>query len=97
MKLVFTKEEVASALGKSSRRFDELRPALEADGFPKPVPGLGACWSILQVSQWVNRNTAADPLPSLSAETGGEGAHTPSPSIIAIQEHLVRRYSGTRA
>lgn len=93
MKFVLTKAELAKSLGKSVRRFDELRPGLEAQGFPKPVPGLGACWSILQVSQWVNRDTPAGALPIQPADESGEGAHTPSPSIIDIQQHLIRRYT----
>jgi hypothetical protein len=55
MKLVLSKKETAAALGKSVRRFDELRPRLEAMGFPRPVPGLGAAWSVLLLMQWVNR------------------------------------------
>jgi hypothetical protein len=54
MKLVFTHAEVAEALGKSVAEFDALRPSLEELGFPKPVAGLGACWSIMEVIRWVN-------------------------------------------
>lgn len=54
MKLVFTHAEVAEALGKSIADFDTLRPSLEALGFPKPVRGLGNCWSIMDVIRWVN-------------------------------------------
>lgn len=56
MKLVFTREEVAAALGKSPPDFDALRSALEAEGFPLPIRGLAECWSIMDVISWVNRN-----------------------------------------
>lgn len=54
MKLVFTETELAEALGKSTTEFAKIRPSLEAIGFPKPVPGLGDCWSIMEVIRWVN-------------------------------------------
>ena len=53
MKLVFSKEEVAFALGKSVSHFDEIRAVLEAEGFPKPLPVLGDRWSIMEVITWV--------------------------------------------
>ncbi len=56
MKLVFTREEVAAALGQSAADFDILRPTLEAEGFPKPIPGLSQFWSIMDVIAWVNRD-----------------------------------------
>ena len=56
MKLVFSSEEVATALNISAARFEELRPALEAEGFPRPLPGLERSWSILEVIDWVNRS-----------------------------------------
>lgn len=54
MKLVFTETEIAEALGKSISEFKRIRPSLELMGFPKPVPGLGDCWSIMEVIRWVN-------------------------------------------
>ena len=59
MKLVFTHPEVAEALGKSVAEFDTLRPSLEAVGFPRPVPGLGASWAIMDVIRWVNGEGSA--------------------------------------
>ncbi|MGH6907912.1 MAG: hypothetical protein ACREDX_08655 [Aestuariivirga sp.] len=59
MKLVFSREEVAAALGKTTGDFDLLRPALEAEGFPQPVRGLTECWSIMDVIAWVNRDQRA--------------------------------------
>jgi hypothetical protein len=55
MRMVFSKSEVAEALAMSAAEFDALRPELEAMGFPIPVKGLLERWSIIQVSQWINR------------------------------------------
>lgn len=97
MKLVFTKEECAAALGKSSRRFDELRPNLEKLGFPKPVPGLGACWSVMQVMNWVNSANGMDPAAFSPAGLQGGGAdEAPAPppmaDVVSIQQRLERKY-----
>jgi hypothetical protein len=54
MKLVFNRAEMCEALGKSPAEFDGLRANLELLGFPKPVQGLGECWSIMEVIRWVN-------------------------------------------
>ena len=54
MKLVFSHQEVAEALGKSPVEFDGLRSSLETLGFPKPLRGLGDSWSIMEVIRWVN-------------------------------------------
>lgn len=54
MKLVFTRAEVAEALGRTEADFESLRPGLEALGFPKPLRGLGESWSIMEVIRWVN-------------------------------------------
>ena len=62
MKLVFTRDEVAAALGQSAEDFVILQPSLEAEGFPKPVRGLSLCWSIMDVINWVNRSRQPDPL-----------------------------------
>jgi hypothetical protein len=104
MKLVFTKAEVAAALGKSARRFDELRPQLEALGFPRPIPGLGASWSVLQVQQWVD-GAAKFPAPASSLEAATADGSTAcdvgpsvcSPNVVEIQQHLEARYGGRRA
>ena len=54
MKLVFSRQEVAEALGKTLVEFDGIRPSLEQLGFPKPLRGLGDSWSIMDVIRWVN-------------------------------------------
>lgn len=55
MKFVLLKSEVAEALQMSDVEFDNLLPSLTAAGFPKPVDGLVARWSIVDVMLWVNR------------------------------------------
>ena len=72
MKLVFTREEAAAALGKSVEEFDVLRPSLHAAGFPMPVRGLGSCWSIMDVIQWVNRHETPT-MDSVMAEIEAAG------------------------
>jgi hypothetical protein len=59
VKLVFSEEEVAAALNISVDRFAERRATLEAEGFPKPLPGLERSWSILEVIDWVNHGRTA--------------------------------------
>ena len=54
MKLVFTASELAEALQISADEFKERRQALEANGFPRPLPTLGERWSIMDVVNWVN-------------------------------------------
>lgn len=57
MKLVFTTSELADALQISADEFKERRQALEANGFPRPLPTLGERWSIMDVVNWVNGAT----------------------------------------
>lgn len=57
MKLVFTASELAQALQISADEFKERRQALEANGFPRPLPTLGERWSIMDVVNWVNGAT----------------------------------------
>ena len=73
LKLVFTREEVAAALGRSFAEFDSLLPSLEGRGFPDPVPGLGQFWSIMDVIQWVNRSPTPAAAPTLPS--GGKSRH----------------------
>jgi hypothetical protein len=56
MRMVFSKTQVAEALGLTEAEFDRARPELESLGFPKPVIGLVETWSMIHVSQWVNRD-----------------------------------------
>lgn len=58
MKLVFTREEVAEALGRSPEAFDALLPKLNRLGFPPPVQGLDDSWAIMDVIRWINREPA---------------------------------------
>lgn len=59
MKLVFTRAEVAAALGLNEEAFERILPILYVEGFPRPIPGLGDCWSIMDVMTWVNRDKSA--------------------------------------
>ncbi|MBL8790540.1 MAG: hypothetical protein JNM45_08575 [Rhizobiales bacterium] len=54
MKLVFTVKELAEALQISTDEFNSQRLALEANGFPRPLPELAERWSIMDVVNWVN-------------------------------------------
>jgi hypothetical protein len=54
MKLVFKRDEVAVALGKTTEEFSKLQFMLETLGFPKPIRGLEDSWSIMDVINWVN-------------------------------------------
>jgi hypothetical protein len=56
MKLVFSRHEVAEALGLPEDAFVKILPALFVEQFPQPIPGLGERWSIIDVMQWVNRD-----------------------------------------
>jgi hypothetical protein len=99
MQLVFGKEELAKTLGYSTRRFDELRRELEQNhGFPAPVPGLGCRWSIIQVSNWINRNETNSQMQAGSnppiGRTLAEVPPQPSASISDITARLEQRYGG---
>lgn len=63
MKLVFTREEVAEALGQSLQSFEALLPRLNELGFPKPVRGIEDCWAIMDVIRWINH----EPTPTLES------------------------------
>lgn len=92
--LCFTVEELAAALRMRPRTFYDRKAGLEARGFPRPVPGMGARWPVLAVTQWINQQLPA--AASLAApETGAgtlEGAS--SAPVIAFQKRLEARYGG---
>ena len=73
MKLVFKLAEVAEALGQTAAEFENIRPSLESLGFPRPVPGLAGCWSIMEVIRWVNGEGSAMMAAHLLAEDDGTG------------------------
>jgi predicted DNA-binding transcriptional regulator AlpA len=56
MRMVFSKAQVAEALGMSEAEFDRKRSELERLGFPRPVIGLIESWSMIHVSHWINRD-----------------------------------------
>jgi hypothetical protein len=72
MKLVFTRAEVAEALGFSEDSFVEILPALREQGFPPPIPGLADRWSIMDVMRWVNRDK--DPPAATAPDDGASPA-----------------------
>lgn len=61
MKLVFTATEVAEALQLSLEEFERVRPGLEANGFPLPLPGLENRWSIIDIVNWINGSIRLQP------------------------------------
>jgi hypothetical protein len=63
MKLVFTREEVADALGQSIQDFDRVLPKLNSLGFPRPVRGFEDLWAIMDVIRWIND----EPAPTLES------------------------------
>lgn len=67
MKLVFSRQEVAEALGLKDDTFERVLPMLFVEGFPPPIPGLGESWSIMDVMQWVNRDKPASREPCRGA------------------------------
>lgn len=52
--LTYSASEVAAALGyASAATFRKARPQLEAAGFPRRIPNMGARWSRAAVDAWV--------------------------------------------
>lgn len=52
--LTYSVDEVAAALGyASAASFRKARPQLEAAGFPRRIPNMGARWSRAAVDAWV--------------------------------------------
>jgi hypothetical protein len=60
MRMVFSKAQVAEALGLNEAEFDLKRAELERLGFPQPITGLVETWSIIHVSLWVNRDDPSE-------------------------------------
>lgn len=96
MKLCFTVEELAEALGMSPRTFYQRKSGLEAKGFPKPVPGLRARWPVAAVTHWINQpdQTAAASHAAALAGAEVEGAEAFSAPVLAFQKRLEARYGG---
>ena len=84
--MTMTAPEVAAALALSIDHFRHRRRALEALGFPRPLPGFVARWSHKQVSSWIAAGGVA------SAPTAQQG------DFIAEQRsYLEARYAGRPA
>lgn len=97
MQLVFNKAELVEALKLSARRFDEMRPALEALGFPRPVPGMGARWSVMAVQSWINRGAVLPASPLAGVEQGDGADAALSTPVLSMQRHLEAKYGGVRS
>jgi predicted DNA-binding transcriptional regulator AlpA len=76
MKLVFTREEVAEALGQSVPDFDRVLPKLKELGFPKPVRGFEDLWPIMDVIRWIN-DEPSPTFESVAQELNSELHHVP--------------------
>jgi hypothetical protein len=72
MQLVLTEAEVAALLKYSLADFQAMRDRLSAYNFPRPIVGLEERWSLIEISNWVNRNEdelsgmAEPPQPKIS-------------------------------
>lgn len=73
--------EIAAMLGCTPRGFARRRRALEAAGFPAPLPGLGMRWDIQAVEAWI------------SAQSGAPGAADPG----GIEARLIERAAAMAA
>jgi hypothetical protein len=65
MRMVFSKAQVAEALGMTTEEFDAARPELERLSFPSPVLGMVETWSMINVSNWVNREASEEESPAI--------------------------------
>jgi predicted DNA-binding transcriptional regulator AlpA len=54
--LVLTLDDLAAVLAMSPESFRRMRPALEAAGFPRRLPHMGARWSRAAVEAWIARS-----------------------------------------
>ncbi|WP_336800508.1 hypothetical protein [Kaistia sp. MMO-174] len=79
--LTLTVADLANLFHVSADRFRQMRPKLEAKGFPSRIPGAGARWSAPAVHHWIRSNAgtyapltdgavpdAADPIASAQAQ-----------------------------
>ena len=53
MSLTWDHDQVAEALKITPRMFRRRRPAMEAAGFPRPLPGLRGRWDPLAIEAWL--------------------------------------------
>jgi predicted DNA-binding transcriptional regulator AlpA len=80
MRLLLRTPEVAALLAMSVESFYRRRAALDAAGFPKPVPGMGVRYDPLAIQEW------------LAAQRTRPGATTPPLDDVAgWQAELDRR------
>jgi predicted DNA-binding transcriptional regulator AlpA len=60
MKMVLTHAQVAKALEISSADLHDLLPQLYCEGFPRPIKVLSSRWSLIEVMNWVNKQSSAE-------------------------------------
>jgi hypothetical protein len=77
MKMVFSKQEVAEALGLTCEEFDGQLTHLETCGFPRPIFGLGERWSMIHVVSWINREPETVSPRFAFEESGASGTVVP--------------------
>ena len=93
MKLTYSQPELAEVLGMSARRLAERRAALQALGFPAPVPGMGLRWSVAAVTAYVNQQCGGSSLPPGGTTGGGSAGAVPSPPpVAALQRRIAEKY-----
>lgn len=91
LKPTLTLDETAAALSITSTAFRNDRRALEAAGFPRPLPALrSAIWSRAQVEGWI----AANGVP-VEPEPNGPADNLIS-FVAAAKSRLTDKYSGGR-
>mgnify|MGYP003434653356 FL=1 len=83
MKLVFTREEVAEALGQSVQDFDRVLPKLNSLGFPRPVRGFEDLWAIMDVIRWIND----EPTPTLESVAHEIRSEAHAPLRRGVKDH----------
>lgn len=85
--LTMTVDELADVFRVSVDRFRQIRPKLEAAGFPSRIPGAGARWSGPAVRHWIASNAGTYAPMSDAAETAD-----PKDAITIAQANLESRY-----
>jgi hypothetical protein len=102
VKLVFSKQELMTALAfNSERALDTALPRLVRLGFPTRVPGLGARWSVAAVEAWINSHHATlQPVQALPCDAPAHATDAGTPplpaSVFQIQQHLEQRIAERR-
>lgn len=86
-RITYDRAALCAALGISERVFDNARKKLEAEGFPKRLPGL-ARWSRAAIDAWVAANGDTETMRSILV-----GPEPQTPSGSAHTNYLLAKYS----